>query len=177
MDLAKLIRHYIINRRPHMKNELAWFLNQTSLEDAIRLAALAVGEDGKRLKHQRRITRENLEKARVILASHAIDLQQCSAFDELLDTVETNLHGILGLGKLYDYDTSLRIGVKLGLAPEKIYLHAGTRLGARALGLDWKARCVEVTAMPGELKKLEPREIEDFLCIYKNKLESIEKKQ
>jgi hypothetical protein len=80
------------------------------------------------------------------------------------------LQGIRGLGHLYTYDTALRIGAKLDLLPEKVYLHAGTRKGAKALGLDWKARALEVASIPDELHELEPREIEDFLCIYEEKL-------
>jgi hypothetical protein len=42
------------------------------------------------------------------------------------------------------YDTALRIGAKLKLFPTKVYLHAGTRLGARALGLDDSAATLKV---------------------------------
>lgn len=49
--------------------------------------------------------------------------------------IDTALETIPGLGELYVYDTTLRIGAKLNLFPDKVYLHAGTRLGATALGL------------------------------------------
>ncbi len=171
MELKKLSRHYTINHRPRSRDELEWFRNQSSVEDTIRLAALAVDACGKRLSHQRRITKENLERARTILLSATNDLKQCKTFDELLNLVESDLHGIRGLGELYAYDTALRIGAKLGLLPEKVYLHRGTRKGAKALELDWKARALEVTAIPDELQELEPREIEDFLCVYKDKFQ------
>ena len=165
MDLVKLVRHYTINHRPRSRDELEWFRNQSSLEDTIKLAALARDACGKRLRHQRRITKQNLEKARVILLSAVNDLKRCKTFDELLNLVESDLHGIRGLGELYAYDTALRIGAKLGLLPENVYLHAGTRKGAKVLRLDWKARALEVSAVPNELQELQPREIEDFLCI------------
>jgi hypothetical protein len=170
MDLVKLVRHYTINHRPRSRDELEWFTTRSSLEDTIKFAALA-NANGKRLSHQRRIKNENLEKARVILLSAIDDIQHCQSFDELLNLVENELHDIHGLGELYAYDTALRIGSKLGLLPEKIYLHAGTRKGAKTLGLDWKARALEMVAMPDELQELEPHEVEDFLCIYEDKLE------
>ena len=36
--------------------------------------------------------------------------------------------------------SSFRIGAKINLFPTKVYLHAGTRRGARALGLDDRAK-------------------------------------
>ncbi|MEK7411500.1 MAG: hypothetical protein AAB327_09000, partial [Actinomycetota bacterium] len=37
------------------------------------------------------------------------------------------------LGPLYVYDTALRIGAKKGQMPKVVYLHAGTREGAKKL--------------------------------------------
>lgn len=78
-----------------------------------------------------------------------------------------------GIGELYVYDTALRIGAWLELFPGKVYLHAGTRWGARALGFDPKARALEVSELPQELQQLEPYEIEDLLCIFKDKLAGV----
>lgn len=177
MDLVTLTRHYAINHRKRSKDELEWFRTQSSLENTTKVAALAIDVKGKRLSHQRRIRRENLEKARVVLLSAANDIQQCKTFDELLSLIESELHEIQGLAELYAYDTALRIGAKLGLVPEKVYLHAGTRKGAEALGLDSKARALEVSALPNELQELEPREMEDFLCIYKDELRNLKRER
>ena len=65
------------------------------------------------------------------------------------------------------YDTVLRIGAKLDLFPDRVYLHCGTREGARALGLKWRDPWLKVDELPRELRRLKPHEIEDFLCIYK----------
>ena len=54
---------------------------------------------------------------------------------------------IPGIGELYVYDTSFRIGAKLNLFPTKVYLHAGTRRGVRALGLDHSADTLKVSAV------------------------------
>jgi len=77
------------------------------------------------------------------------------------------LSSVRGLGDLYIYDTALRLGSFLKLSPKHVYLHAGTRAGARALGLKLSEDFLRVTALPKTIQVLEPHEIEDFLCIYK----------
>jgi hypothetical protein len=66
-------------------------------------------------------------------------VERARNFAELFEMIHTAVHPIPGLGELYVYDTALRIGAKLNLLPDKAYLHAGTRSGARALGLDARA--------------------------------------
>jgi hypothetical protein len=74
---------------------------------------------------------------------------------------------IRGLGELFCYDTSLRLGAFLNRGPEFIYLHRGTREGARALGLNARVQYLTSSQLPAEIRKLAPLEAEDFLCIYK----------
>jgi hypothetical protein len=98
----------------------------------------------------------------------ARELKACKRFDELHALIERTIHSIVGLRELYTYDTALRIGAFLGLAPEFVYLHRGTRVGARALGLNAKLPYLTVDQLPVELRTLSPAEVEDFLCIYKD---------
>ncbi len=170
MDLSQLTRHYIIFHRKHSDDELEWFRNQSSLEAAIECAALALDSRGKRFSHQTRIKHESLQQANVALSATIGDLGQCQTFDELLNTIQCSLQHIQGLGELYCYDTALRIGARLGLFPQRVYLHSGTRDGTKIPGLDYKARAIETSELPSELQCLAPHELEDFLCIYKNKL-------
>src|SRR5436305_1117453 len=72
---------------------------------------------------------------------------------------------VKGLGKLYAYDTALFIGFRLGLLPKKVYLHAGTRKGAEALGLAGEQLYLHRPQLPASLQVLKACEIEDFLCI------------
>jgi hypothetical protein len=53
-----------------------------------------------------------------------------------------------------------------------VYLHAGTRTGARALGLAARAATLDVSELPAEFHSLEPHEVEDVLCIFKDKFTS-----
>jgi hypothetical protein len=49
-------------------------------------------------------------------------------------------------------------------------VHAGTRDGARALGLNAQRHALEMSELPPAIRKLTAREAEDLLCIYKSKL-------
>jgi len=139
-------------------------------EEALERAALAIDDDGKRFSHQRRLRGSPLRNARNILSGGAQELRRCDSFDQLHNLIKEHLNGIRGLGRLYYYDTALRIGASLRLMPKRVYLHRGTRDGARALGLDWRADSLDPRALRKELAVLEPHEIEDFFCMYKDQL-------
>ena len=79
---------------------------------------------------------------------------------------------VSGIGELITYDIALRIGQFKNLKPERVYLHAGARMGATALGIR-VARVATITSFPPELQRLEPCEIEDFLCVHKHCLEEL----
>ncbi|MDE1887953.1 MAG: hypothetical protein KGL00_09480 [Gammaproteobacteria bacterium] len=83
--------------------------------------------------------------------------------------VAATIRAIPGIGELTVYDTALGIGAFLRLEPAKVFLHAGARSGARALGLDASGEFLEVKAIPAELRSLKQSEIEDVLCIYKRR--------
>jgi hypothetical protein len=71
------------------------------------------------------------------------------------------------LDEMYRYDTALRIAAKLNRMPAAVFLHAGTRAGAKALGLDVTGRSLLKSQLPDEFRDLECHQIEDVLCIYK----------
>ena len=78
-----------------------------------------------------------------------------------------------GIGELAVYDITCRIGAFLDIRPERIYLHAGTRDGARALGLGLRGASVRKADLPGDFGRLSPAEIEDCLCIYKSDIQRL----
>ena len=59
----------------------------------------------------------------------------------------------------------------LSLSPDHVYLHAGTRKGAQALGL--QGATVHKNDLPPEFRRLSPAEIEDCLCIYKARIQRL----
>lgn len=125
---------------------------------------------GKRHGHQRRIKKDAIEAVRQALILKKV--KNTKSFEELHAYVTATCSGINGIGELYIYDAALRIGASLELKPELVYLHAGTKIGVRALGLSAKNSSLPVNAFPKPIQKLEPHEIEDFLCIYKEELKA-----
>ena len=171
--LQVIVRKYIFTFRPRAQKELDWFMHQPTLRAAITHAALARNSEGRRYRHQCRLQKTTLELAKDALLTHSNQIEKVRDFESLIKLVERIANPIQGLGELYIYDTSLRIGArKSDCLPTQVYLHAGTRVGARALGLDSKLRTIEVSRFPVEFKQLEPHEIEDVLCIFKDRLKT-----
>lgn len=171
--LSQLVILYTARFRNKARKELEGFCGEP-FQAAIERAALAVkkGGDGrwKRFSHQRRLKQKGLEEARKALLGASAELRRAKDFDDLHGLIKNALAEIKGLGSLYYYDTSLRLGANLQKMPERVYLHRGTRVGARAIGLDWREDSLAVQCMPKELRTLEPHEIEDFLCIFVERL-------
>jgi hypothetical protein len=172
-SLSQLVILYTVKFRNKARKELEGFRDEP-FHVAIERAALAVKKDGggrwKRFSHQRRLKQKVLEEARAALLGASAKLRRAKDFDDLHESIKDALAGITGLGSLYYYDTALRIGANLHKMPERVYLHRGTRRGARAMGLDWRESSLDPECLPKELASLEPHETEDFLCIFKDRL-------
>ena len=158
---------YVKRHRRRVKRELEEFKALRTDQEAVRRAALGELLDGKRHPHQRRIPRVALEASERRLLVNLPQLRRARTFDELFALVEALIGPIPNIGDLTVYDTALRIGARLGLEPEAVYVHAGTREGARALGLDVEGRTIETSELPKPLQRLSAREAEDFLCGFK----------
>jgi hypothetical protein len=165
--LAALVRAYRLHNRPNSLAELKFFREMPSLELAIHHASLAINNREKRFGHQCRIPLAPLKRAKILLRAASSRVESCRSFHDLHALLGSMLASVRGLGDLYIYDTALRLGSFLKLSPKHVYLHAGTRTGARALGLSLSEGFLRVTALPKTIQVLEPHEIEDFLCIYK----------
>jgi len=168
MSLRAIVKAYIKNNRPNTLEELNWYREQPDLRSAIEYAALAINRKGKRHHHQCRLQNTTLQQARNIHLANMDAIEQTKDFDQLIGLFDVILGPVHRIGELYIYDTALRIGAKANLLPKQVYLHAGTRDGAKALGISKKAKVVEPASLPAEFKELEPYGIEDVLCIYKD---------
>jgi len=176
MELEAIIRKYYLDYKPLAQAELSFYRQQKSLRDTIEKAALAIDSRGKRCSHQSRLKKETLEQAKRILIDNIELIEKVHHFDDLIELIDELLRPVNGTGDLYIYDTALRIGVKKGVFPTKVYLHSGTRSGAMALGFDGEAKTLEKSdflAMSPDFEPLQPYEIENMLCIYKDELKSI----
>ena len=161
-----LLRHYDVHHRPRVEAEQAWFARSRNLDEAIRRAALATDDRGKRFHHQRRIPPTALRAACQALIAETTSIARATNFETLHAIVAAAR--VRGTGPLYAYDTALRIGYYRNLLPIKVYVHAGTRTGARRLGLSQRA--IEPRDLPAALRRRPAHEVEDILCIYKDDL-------
>jgi hypothetical protein len=168
-DLERVVADYTERHRADARSELAYFAERPTEEDAVSCAGLAQ-INGKKHSHQWRIPRSVLEESRRRLLDNLPLLREAESFDELHDMISRVIRPIRGIGELAVYDTTLRVGACFGLEPTKVYLHAGTRKGAKALGLDCTRAAIEMPELPLPLQALTAREAEDVLCIYKDGL-------
>ena len=166
-----IFRDYDARHCCNCEDQIGWFVSQPSLRRAVEVAARATDKRGRRYSHQFRIRREAIAHATAALVAGERQIAQAGSFDALFATVTEQLREVSGVGELYRYDTAFRIGAYLGIFPERVYLHAGTRAGARALGLDYTKMALEMSELPAALRRRKPHEVEDILCIYKERFQ------
>lgn len=166
--MSQIAKHYKINFKDEANHELEQFQNAKSLAAVIDTADRAVDFNGNRFGHQWRLTNNALSLAHSELKKSLKKFNACKNFDELLRLVESTAGRVFGIGELYNYDTSLRIGAYLGLFPEQVYLHRGVREGARKLGINTRRRSIPIEEFPIEFRMIDAKDLEDIVCIYKD---------
>ncbi len=180
------------SRRDFLSKYLSYYQESTDLSEVIDDACKAIFEvqkDGKvyKIRHSHQVTYQDSsgkdrgiivpklnDKAKKVQARKQ-DILKAKHFDDLIKII--NEDKIIGFGELAIYDAAVRISAYLTIKPDKVYLHAGTRDGMKALeehnlvpqGAS-SAPTVSVDDLPEPLKELHPSETENFLCIYKAKL-------
>ena len=170
-SLSEIVSSYCADYREGAECEQRFWISHSNLRDVVGAAALSRLEGGLKHPHQRRIPNEVLQKAADVLLR--VDLSACTNFDELHRAIDELIIGIHGIGELTVYDIATRVGAYLGFEPERVYLHSGTREGARAFG--FHGNFIEKEDLPHAFGRLSPAEIEDCLCIYKSRLHELVK--
>lgn len=132
MKLEAIALDYIKRYRARARAEMRRYAALRSLPEAIREAALCCLPDGKRHPHQYRIPGNVLVRTEMALQALAADIATSENFDDLHSVVWAAIKPIRGVGELATYDIAHRIGAYLRLKPELVYLHRGTRDGAKA---------------------------------------------
>jgi hypothetical protein len=168
MTLEEIVSDYIRKYRDDAHAEMRFFEIQRRPSEAIRKAALCVLPSGKRHPHQRRIPKSVLEQAEARLQAIVPRLAKARDFAVLHRLVEQRSGRIHGVGALTVYDIAHRLSAYFRKAPDLVYLHAGTRIGARVF--DVSGESVNPESLPGVFRRLTSAEIEDCLCIYKDEL-------
>lgn len=142
--------------------------------DMIVDKAFYIDGSKKRYSHQYCIKSTAYEDYRKKVKELKAEISNAKYFDEILEFltlrgVKKNFEHINGIGELTEYDIALRIGACYGIYPQKVYLHAGTREGAKRIGIKtYKRKYLEISELPKWLQVVEPHLIEDFLCICKD---------
>ncbi len=166
-SLAALVEEYRKHHATLAAQEAEFFRLMPSVGLLIHHVAFAIDGTGRCFDHQFRIMRASRQEAQRRLTSAFGKIKGARSFDELHAMLLKSLSDVYGLGELYVYDTAQRIGNYLGLSPKRVYLHAGVREGAKALGLDTSRGFLEFNELPKALQSLPADEVENFLCIYK----------
>jgi hypothetical protein len=165
-SLDDAIERYKVDRNSKLfYDEIGRFRRMKSLVEAIKAAAESRQEDEKRTPygHQQKIWNfwpEAIPEAIRILCRAEKQIDACTDFNTLLRCIEGELSNVHGLGDLYCYDVALRIGAHQGLYPQRVYLHAGVREGARRLDpcMPVKQPSLEVCELPDALQNLQPKQ-------------------
>ena len=171
MNLEEIVNDYLNKFADSLDRELHFFESQPSLTETISRAAMAETSLGKQSGHQPayRFSTKELSEAKRCLLEKEEQICTCKTFDELHMLVNKTIGCVYKNAVLYVYDTAWRIGAKLKLEPGVVYLHAGTRKGAEALGLNVKKRnTLELHELSVLLQQLRPIHIENLFCLYKD---------
>jgi predicted lipase len=152
-----------------MDSVVQYVLKQKEIDDVIKKAVLSRDKYGNKHSHQWRIYNYVYDKFIQNLLNVEDEIDKVKDFDELYDIIDSNKPS--GVGELFCYDTALRIGQRLDRLPEKIYIHAGTRVGLeRFLKRKIHEKTIEKQMLPEPFRSCEltPGQLEDFFCIYKD---------
>ncbi len=171
-NLEEIVADYIAEYRKKSEEELLFYAEKSFLE-VVNLAAEAKGLWEGIHDHQKKYgVAAKLPVFAQSLLKALPELAKSRSFENLYDSVWARK--VKGVGKLTVYDTALRIGAHLKIEPRDVYLHCGTKEGAKNLGISQRGRrSVSVDEFPAAFRKLKPREIEDCLCIYKNSFQGV----
>ena len=114
---AQIAAHYTKYRRPDFADELDWFAAPKSFSSALVRAVSAENGYGKRLSHQWRLGQFVIPTAQKRLCLEQAKLAKVKTFHALYGIIQATMEKVPGAGALYAYDTALRLGAHIKLAP------------------------------------------------------------
>jgi hypothetical protein len=154
---------------PLEKGYVPWLIASPDFETAVDRAVRSRFPDGKMHNHQTRVRLSALLTFGENIIRDEEEIRLHTSFHTfwcLLDRIKP-----WGIGPLTVYDVAERLGRYLRLAPERVYLHAGPTLGAKALGIDVAGKAwLEMGDLPEPMRILSADEAEDFLCVFNSYL-------
>jgi hypothetical protein len=169
MNLRRDIADYKENAFRRLQT-IERFYQRLSLIQAIEYAASAADPEGKINPHQRRIGIKRLRQSAKIIKNYTSEIKRAKSFADIFLVTEEIKEENRGLGDLWSYDTALRIAFNRGrsFSPQAVFIQAGVLKGVRKIFPDKRmtSRTLPVKIFPMPLQKLEPFEIENFLCVW-----------
>lgn len=150
-----------------------WMRRAPSLATAVDRAVRSRKPDGKMHNHQSRIP------LRVLLSYgdrliREFEGQPPWDFHELLS--RCTHRAVRGIGPVTAYDVTCRLAAWYDLEPDRVYLHAGVKAGAEALGIQTRGKeWLTMDEFPKAMQGLTPDETEDFLCVYRTLFPNLER--
>lgn len=152
-----------------------WYGDRSlSLEEAIDRAVKSIQPDGKIHGHQHLVGRDRLQQLAVIAQDHIEQFRDAGTWENVYQIVACMIVRVRGAGVLAHYDITNRISGYLGLEQTVLRVHAGAKEGALALGLKSRDGKIALEDLPSELRSLGAMHTENFLCIFKDDLKSLE---
>lgn len=123
-------RDYLVKYAPQEAREERLVSQSPTLPQAIERACA-------RLPHVHVTWSQTPKKAADLLRPLADQIAACKNFHDLHQFILKSCKSVPGAGPLTCYDIAQRIGVWLKVEPTEVYLHAGTREGAKARRRYW----------------------------------------
>lgn len=151
-----------------------WYGDQSlSLESAIDRAFKSEEPNGKLHRHQYRIGRRRLAQLAGVAKDHIERFKNACDWNEIYSIVGDIVAQVPRAGILTHYDVANRIGGYCRYEQTVVRVHAGAMRGAAALGLKIQDGSVALDDLPPDLQELGAMHSENFLCIYKDELKSL----
>jgi hypothetical protein len=152
-----------------------WCREAGTADEALRRAVRSKRPNGKMHNHQSKVSLA-LPKFEYVLMQNLSKLEASGSFERLhrvMDKIRPE-----GIGPMTVYDVAVRFGAYLSLEPDRIYVHAGTLAGLKALDIriypgDYGIRTVAMKSLPYLLRNRRPDDVEDFLCTYRMAFEKL----
>jgi len=162
-----IINHYKRYKHNNPDTWIEYCAQQVTLLEAIEKAASCINAEDKKHRHQYRLKKADLEAFASSLKGGIATIEACNNFNDLINTVRSLK--AYGIGELTVYDVSVRIGAFMNVWPQYIYLHAGAKIGALGLIVDFEGDIIAKEMLPDEFSTsdLTCYELEDIMCIYK----------
>lgn len=169
-----IYKKYKLLRKKNPDLQMEFCIQQKNLQNAIKIAAKSIDQNGKIHNHQRRIGAFVLNLFATELLQYENDIEKVNNFDSLYNIIKTI--NFTNIGNLTVYDVATRIGAYMNIFPDKIYLHAGAKVGAKNLLGNIKGKqFLKMSDLPNGFLKYDitAYEFEDIFCIFRDELKEL----